>query len=80
MGVSVTIEDHLQCVFAFSPKDWGANKDDAWLYGIICGWDEDSIDELRAKFGWTDRDIDALKFRRKQFLELEGSTQQGEDE
>lgn len=31
----------------FDSRDWSVNKKDAWLYGIIVGWEnEDPIEEL----------------------------------
>ena len=61
----------LENVLAFSCRDWSANPEDAWIYGIIMGWgfDEDDkgkscTDELERKFGsnkWTKSDSKRLK-------------------
>lgn len=29
------------------PRDWSLYKRDAWLYGILAGWSEESLEELR---------------------------------
>jgi hypothetical protein len=31
----------LKQTLAFDPRDWSINKRDAWLWGIINGWDTD---------------------------------------
>ena len=61
----------LKNVVAFSCRDWSANPEDAWIYGIINGWgfNEDDegkscTDELERKFGsnkWTKSDTKRLK-------------------
>ena len=64
------ITDHLQYVFKFGTKDWGTTSDDAWLYGIVCGWTDPALSELRNKFAWNSTDVETLKSRRDQFLAL----------
>jgi ABC-type microcin C transport system permease subunit YejB len=44
-----------------SARDWAANQGDAYLYGIVVGWDVESIAELRQKFGWDDRVVHRLQ-------------------
>lgn len=61
----------LKNVLAFSCRDWSADLEDAWIYGIIVGWgfDEDDegkscTDELEKKFGsnkWSKSDTKRLK-------------------
>ena len=61
----------IENVVAFSCRDWSANQEDAWIYGIIRGWgfDEDDegkscTDELERKFGsnkWSKSDTKRLK-------------------
>ena len=53
--------ESLYCTLAFATKDWSVDKNDAWLYGIIAGWDDDSLKELQLKFKWPDRSIKELK-------------------
>ena len=38
---------------ALGPKDWSPTKNDAWIYGIVCGWDDAAYAELTPRFGWT---------------------------
>lgn len=67
----------LHDVIAFSSMDWGASRDTAWIYGIICGWDNDdpiegeelgSIDELAKRFRWDARAVAELRELRLQWL------------
>lgn len=63
--------ESLRNVVAFSCRDWSADPEDAWIYGIIIGWgfDEDDegkscTDELERKFGsnkWSKSDTKRLK-------------------
>jgi hypothetical protein len=52
---------------AFSSADWGADKRQAWVYGIILGWDRDddgeetAMGELAAKFGWDEANVARLR-------------------
>jgi hypothetical protein len=58
------LKEVLQSVgsaIVFSPHDWGSHHRDAWIYGIMCGWDEECFPELQEKFGWTDETIQRLK-------------------
>lgn len=31
--------DSLECVLAFDSRDWAQNERDAWIWGIVFGWD-----------------------------------------
>lgn len=57
--------DGLERIVATSSRDWGEYRVDAWLYGVLVGWDceEDhehddtcgdgaAMDEMAAKHGW----------------------------
>jgi hypothetical protein len=52
----------------FSSKDWGKEKRDAWIYGVVCGWDKESYEEIALKFGWTDDDVERNKQLHKAYL------------
>jgi hypothetical protein len=48
-------------VVACSSRDWSKARGDAWLYGIIRGWDDDSIAELAPRWEWNEDDVARLK-------------------
>jgi hypothetical protein len=50
----------LQRTLAFSPRDWGSSRADAWTYGIICGWGH-AIKEVAAKHGWDAEEVARLQ-------------------
>ena len=52
----------------FPPKDWSLTKHDAWMYGIIVGWDDNAIKELKQRFSWSDKEVQELKDLNKKFL------------
>jgi hypothetical protein len=60
----------IHCTLAFATKDWSIDKSDAWIYGIVAGWDDASLDELRVKFRWTITDLDRLRKLHKSFNKL----------
>lgn len=47
--------------FSKTSKDFGCNKFDAWVYGIICGWDDASYKELAAIHNWSNDQIEYNK-------------------
>lgn len=51
----------LKTTLATSSCDASEARDIAWMYGIVCGWDEAALAELRAKFGWPVEQTDRLK-------------------
>lgn len=46
---------------AFHPRDWAADRRDAWLWGVVVGWDEESLAELAAKHGWPADEVERLR-------------------
>lgn len=42
----------LRRTMVFSSRDWAASRDTAWLYGVVCGWDEECLRELQEMYGW----------------------------
>lgn len=64
-------EDNKNLVYnsiIFPPKDWSLTKHDAYIYGIIVGWDDNAIEELKQKFSWSDKEVQELKDLNKKFL------------
>ena len=48
-----TAGESLHQLMVFNARDWAANKTDAWLWGVVVGWDQNSLDELAPRFGWS---------------------------
>lgn len=44
--------DSLRKTILFSPRDWSLNPEDAWIYGIVIGWDW-SLPEVAHRHGWS---------------------------
>ncbi|MCB5168024.1 hypothetical protein LG634_24755 [Streptomyces bambusae] len=60
--------DGLDRLLATSSRDWGATREDAWLWAVICGWDcepgctdiecaHDTLQQMADAFGWDDAAI-----------------------
>lgn len=47
-----------------SARDWSMNAADAWLWGVIVGWDDASLVALRGRHHWTSADVEQLKAMR----------------
>lgn len=53
--------ESIRDTFVKSSKDWAVTKQDAWLYGIIVGWDYKSYKELAKTWNWSKDDVDLNK-------------------
>lgn len=72
--------ESLAITVATDSRDWGQNKRDAWIYGIVCGWSnnddpdapgEDAMGELARRFSWSDEDVARLKRLRATYIQQE---------
>lgn len=62
--------DSLRTVIATSSRDWSSTPGDAWIWGVVLGWDEPALAEVAAQHGWDEaacarlrrmsQDLDAL--------------------
>ena len=71
----------LHSALAFSSRDWGAERDLAWIYGIVAGWDcdedhehdwlcsGDAMAELAERFGWSEEQVERLRALHKRFMD-----------
>lgn len=65
----------IQDVLAFDSRDWGEDRGDAWLYGIVFGWDADpddpedegAMDSVAAKHGWDEATVARLRLLHERF-------------
>ena len=68
--------DTLARVLAGDPRDWSLDRRDAWLYGVLCGWDCEDHDDAVAcddsctsgamavvagRHGWTCGEVNVLR-------------------
>lgn len=73
------VESAGRCMSAH-PRDWGTDGRDAWLYGLICGWDCDNdqhdhdeectsaMTEVAERFGWSAKEVARLRRLRRAML------------
>lgn len=64
-------KDSLYYTIANDPRDWAKCKRDAWIYGIIVGWDEESLQQIKEQHKWSQRDADRLSLLHEKFELLE---------
>ncbi len=62
--------ESIECTIAFSSRDMSSDKRDAWLYGIILGWDDESLEEFQEKFNWTDLTIKRLRILHENYKSM----------
>lgn len=60
----------LEMAIAFGSYDYSTYDRHAWIYGIICGWDNESLKELALKHSWNSVEINRLKRLNKKFKAL----------
>lgn len=66
----------LHDTIVFSSDDWSGSRAMAWVYGIVCGWDDDEDDdvdamaELAIRFGWDAARVARLRRLRAEFARL----------
>lgn len=58
--------DALDSTLAFAARDWSANRRDALIWGVVCGWDDDdddfaAMDEVAEKYGWSNVAVERLR-------------------
>ena len=57
----------IYATIAFDSSDWGTDKNKAWIYGIVIGWDSESMTELEARHGWRTSEVERLRFLHNKF-------------
>lgn len=73
---TTSAKEALQDCLAFNSRDWGAVKADAWIWGIVFGWDADDDDEgdpmaeVAARHGWDAFDVENLRTLHADFVRL----------
>ena len=62
--------ESLHATLVFCSRDWAVNEKDAWIWGIVVGWDwdDESMSKIRSQLGWSDETIARLTRLHKQFL------------
>lgn len=52
-GISAALTS-LRNTMASDPRDWAAERRDAWLYGVLVGWSDEAMKEVAAGHGWNE--------------------------
>lgn len=74
MQTLADVRSSLESVVAFDPRDWSLDKRDAWIYGIVFGWeseelDEDPMGDVAKRHGWDDAAVQRLRELHEAFVE-----------
>lgn len=71
MATQLDVIKSLHNLIVFDSKDYSLSPRDAWIYGIICGWDGPSMKSLASKFRWNDDTVERLRALRKCWRDTE---------
>ncbi|RLL17998.1 hypothetical protein [Acinetobacter chengduensis] len=63
--------ESLRSAVVFSSKDYSSCKRDAWIYGIVVGWEGKALEEVSKKHRWDKETVERLKRLRLAYIELE---------
>jgi hypothetical protein len=63
LGEALAAAGHM---VATDSRDWGLDPTDAWLYGLLCGWDDEedpgaAMAEVAKRHGWTAATVASLR-------------------
>lgn len=69
--------ESLRATLATDARDWSVDRRDAWIWGIVNGWDrepgdpeeEDAMGEVAARHGWTPETVERLRLLHRAFDE-----------
>lgn len=62
--------DSIEGVIAFDVRDWSEDRRSAWIYGVVFGWDDSSVADLKTKYKWDNSDIQRLNQLHNQWVTL----------
>lgn len=62
--------ESIETAIAVSVRDWSENNRDAWIYGIVFGWEEDSMQEMIKKHHWSKETVQRLNILHNKFKNL----------
>lgn len=71
----------LHDAIVFNSRDFAESKFEAWIYGIVVGWDDEddetgdagAMDEVAAKVGWTAQEVATLRKLRTRWRHIEAA-------
>ena len=63
-----TWRDSLHDLLVFNVRDWSRYADDAWLYGVIVGWDGPAMVELAVQHRWSEETVARLRKLRASYV------------
>jgi len=63
----LTPKESLRNTLVHNARDWSIDKADAWLWGIIVGWDAGSLKQLQKQHGWNQETVRRLQQLHKKF-------------
>ncbi len=53
--------ESIEIAMAFHVRDWTNHHRDAWIYGIVKGFDDESMKQMQDKHNWSNETVNRLK-------------------
>ena len=69
MTIGIGPFESIHDTMAFATKDWSKDKNDAWIYGIVCGWSDGAYAELMKVYGWSPAQVKRNKALRRDWID-----------
>ena len=73
--------ESLYRLMVHNSRDWGQERSDAWLYGVVVGWDDpeddpkgEAMTELARAHGWDEIEVARLRMLHEKFQAMREPT------
>lgn len=85
MANQVRTTDPMRALYdaiVFNSRDFAASKFEAWIWGIVVGWDDEddddtgAMDEIASQLGWTAAEVTQLRQLRTNWKRLEAAAEE----
>ncbi len=63
--------ESIKSCMAFHARDWSKDRRDAWMYGVVCGWDDAAMSEVAEAHGWGPGQVARLRVLRERFVAVQ---------
>lgn len=61
----------LEVTIPFWVGDWSEDNRLAWVYGIVCGWDDEAMDEVAYLHDWSKETVERLNLLHNRYKQLQ---------
>lgn len=70
--------ESIEMAMTFDVRDWSEDRRSAWIWGIVFGYEEEGLYEMKKKHGWSDEDANRLNKYHEEWKRMKVSIEPGE--